>query len=178
MVSIAAAELGDKTQLGLITLAATLRKPVPIFLGMIAGYLIVAGLAVLVGRALLAIIPLSILTLASGLIFIVIGLLMLKVSFEGGVSSPRVRNPFLAASLMIVFTELGDKTQIVTIALAARFAQPIVVLSGVLLAFVLIDGSSIILADRLGKRVQTGKVRKVSAVIFIVIGALALLGIF
>jgi putative Ca2+/H+ antiporter (TMEM165/GDT1 family) len=178
LLSIAVAELGDKTQLGLITLAASIRKPSVIFLGMIAGYIVVAGLAVLVGQALLAIIPLSILTLISGAIFIVIGLLMLKVDVQNGVTGPRAKSPFLAAALMIVFTELGDKTQIVTIALAARFAQPIAVFAGVLSAFVVIDGLSIILADRLGKRVPTSKVKKVSAVIFIVLGILTLLEIF
>lgn len=178
MFSIAVAELGDKTQLGVITLAASIRKPGLIFLGMIAGYVVVAGLAVLVGQALLAIIPLSMLTLISGVIFVVIGLLMLKVDVQSGIASPRAKSPFLAAALMIVLTELGDKTQIVTIALAARFAQPIAVFAGVLSAFVVIDGLSIILADRLGKRVPTSKVKKVSAVIFIVLGILTLFGIF
>jgi len=78
---------------------------------------------------------------------------------------------------MIVLTELGDKTQIMTIALAARFAQPVTVFLGVLSAFVVIDGLSILLADRLGKRIPTNKVKKVSAIIFIVLGILTLLGI-
>ncbi len=177
MLSIAVAELGDKTQLGMITLAASVRKPVAIFLGMIVGYVVVAGLAVLIGQAFLAIIPLSALTLASGLIFVAIGLLMLKIDVGKGVSSPRAKSPFLAASLMIVLTELGDKTQIATIALAARFAQPTAVFLGVLSAFALVDGLSILLADRLGKRLPVNKIKKISAVIFIVLGVLTLLGI-
>jgi len=177
LLSIAVAELGDKTQLGMITLAASVRKPVAIFLGMIVGYVVVAGLAVLIGQAFLAIIPLSALTLASGLIFVAIGLLMLKIDVGKGVSSPRAKSPFLAASLMIVLTELGDKTQIATIALAARFAQPTAVFLGVLSAFALVDGLSILLADRLGKRLPVNKIKKISAVIFIVLGVLTLLGI-
>jgi len=108
---------------------------------------------------------------------VAIGLLMLKIDVGKGVSSPRAKSPFMAASLMIVLTELGDKTQIATIALAARFAQPTAVFLGVLSAFALVDGLSILLADRLGKRLPVNKIKKISAVIFIVLGVLTLLGI-
>jgi putative Ca2+/H+ antiporter (TMEM165/GDT1 family) len=177
LLSVSAAELGDKTQLGLIMLAASLRKPRAIFLGMIAGYAFVAGVGVLVGQAFLAVVPLSMLTLISGLVFIAVGLLMLKVN--AGTDAPSIRsgNPFQAASLMIVLTELGDKTQVVTIALAARFAQPVAVFSGVLLALAIVDGLSIILAGHVGKRLPTSKVKKVSAIVFIVLGILTVLGI-
>jgi len=177
LFSIAIAELGDKTQIGLITLSATIRKPAAIFLGMVSGFFVVAGSAVLIGQALLAVIPLSTLTFISGLIFVAMGILMLKVDVESSVAGPRAKNPFLAASLMIVLTELGDKTQIMTIALAARFAQPVTVFLGVLSAFVVIDGLSILLADRLGKHIPTNKVKKVSAIVFIILGILTLLGI-
>ncbi len=177
LLSVAAAEFGDKTQLGLIVLAASLQKPGIIFLGMIAGYVIVAGMGVLVGQALLVIVPLSTLTLISGIIFVAVGLLMFKVDVETRAATTRSRSPFYAASLMIVLTELGDKTQIVTVALAARLAQPIAVFSGALLAFAIIDGLSIVLAGSLGKRLPTSKVKKASAIFFIVVGILTLLGV-
>jgi len=177
LLSVAAAELGDKTQLGLIMLTASLQEPVAIFLGMIAGYAVVAGVGVLAGHALLAIVPLPTLTSISGLIFIAVGLLMLKVDVESSKAATRAGGPFYAALLMIVLTELGDKTQIVTIALAARFAQPVAVFSGVLLAFAIIDGVSIMLAGRLGKSLPVSKVKKASAAIFIVLGILTLLGL-
>lgn len=177
LLSIAAAEFGDKTQLGLIVLSASLRKPWAIFLGTIAGFGVVAGVGVLVGQALLAIIPLSTLTVVSGLIFVAVGLLMLKVDVDAGTAATRSGSPFYAATIMIVLTELGDKTQILTIALAARFAQPLAVFSGVLLAFAVVDGLSIILAGKLGNRLPTGKVKKVSAIVFVVLGILTLLGI-
>ena len=177
LLSTAAAEFGDKTQLGLIMLAASLRNPRAIFFGMIAGFAVVAGVGVLVGQALLTIIPLSTLALISGVIFVAVGLLMLKVDVKTDAPSTRSGNPFRAASLMIVLTELGDKTQIITIALAARFAQPIAVFSGVLLAFAIVDGLSIMLAGSLGKRLPTSKVKKVSAVMFIVLGILTFLGL-
>lgn len=177
LFSIAVAEFGDKTQLSLITLASGLRKPVPIFLGMIVAFTIVAGLGVLLGEALLAIIPSSTLTTISGLVFVIVGLLMLKVDVGSGLVGSRARNPFLTSIPMIVLAELGDKTQIATIALAARHGQPVAVFAGVMLAFVLIDGTSIVLADRLGKRLPASKVRKASAVIFVVLGILTTLGL-
>jgi len=177
MISIAAAEFGDKTQLALMMLAASLRRPGAIFSGMIAGYAIVAGLGVLLGQALLAVVPLSLLTLISGIVFVAIGLLMFKVDLDNEAATIRSRNPFQAASLMIVLTELGDKTQIVTVALAARFAEPVAVFVGAMLAFAVIDGLSIALAGVLGKRLPTDKIKKVSAVIFVVLGILTLLGV-
>jgi len=177
LLSTSAAELGDKTQLGLVMLSASLQKPRAIFLGMITGFAIVTGVGVLIGQALLAIIPLSLLTLISGLIFVAVGILMLKLNTRTDVPSTRSGKPFQAASLMIILTELGDKTQVVTIALAARFAQPIAVFSGVLLAMAIVDGLSIILAGHVGKRLPTSKAKKVSAIVFIILGILTLFGI-
>jgi len=177
VLSTAAAEFGDKTQLGLIVLAASLRRPRSIFLGMITGFAFVAGLGVLAGQALLSIIPMSTLVIASGLVFIAVGFLILKVDVSASTPKGRSSNPFQAASLMIVLTELGDKTQIITVALAARFAQPIAVFSGVLVALVMVDGLSIALAGRLDERLPTDKVKKASAIIFIVLGILTLLGL-
>jgi putative Ca2+/H+ antiporter (TMEM165/GDT1 family) len=176
LLSTSAAELGDKTQLGLVMLSASLQKPRAIFLGMITGYVIVTGVGVLIGQALLAIIPLSLLTLISGLIFVAVGILMLKWNTGTDAPSTRSGKPFQAASLMIILTELGDKTQVVTITLAARFAQPIAVFCGVLLALALVDGLSIVLTGHVGKRLPTGKIKKVSALVFIVLGILTLLG--
>jgi len=177
LLSTSAAELGDKTQLGLVMLSASLQKPRAIFLGMITGFAIVTGVGVLIGQALLAIIPLSLLTLISGLIFVAVGILMLKLNTGTDVPSARSGKPFQAASLMIILTELGDKTQVVTIALAARFAQPIAVFSGVLLAMAIVDGLSIMLAGHVGKRLPTSKAKKVSAIVFIILGILTLFGI-
>jgi putative Ca2+/H+ antiporter (TMEM165/GDT1 family) len=161
-----------------ITLAASIKKPVAVFVGMILGYVVVVGLAVAVGQALLAVIPLSTLTFVSGIIFIVLGLLMLRVDVENGVRRPRAKSPLLAALIMIILTELGDKTQIATIALAARFAQPIAVFFGAMSAFAIVDGLSIVLADRLTKQVSTGRIKKVAAIIFIILGILTLLRIY
>ena len=177
LFSIAAAEFGDKTQLGLFMLAASLKKPKSIFLGMIVGFAVVAGVGVAIGQVLLAVISLSTLTLVSGAIFIIVGLFMFKVDLENNVKRTYSGNPFQVVSLMIVLTELGDKTQIVTIALAARFAEPLAVFLGALSAFAVVDGLSIVLAGNIGRRLPTSKVKKVSAIAFIVLGILTLLGL-
>jgi putative Ca2+/H+ antiporter (TMEM165/GDT1 family) len=176
LLSISVAELGDKTQLALVMLSASLRKPRAIFLGMITGYAIIAGASVLIGQALLAILPLPLLTVISGLIFVVVGILMFRLKTEENIPLTRLGKPFRTAALVIVLTELGDKTQVAAIALAAHYAQPIAVFSGVLLALALVDGLTIVSAERLGRRLPISKVRKVSAVTFIVLGVLTLLG--
>ncbi|WP_455285929.1 TMEM165/GDT1 family protein [[Eubacterium] cellulosolvens] len=176
-LSITVSELGDKTQLGLMMMSTTLRKPTTIFLGIIIGFAIVAGVAVLVGQSLHALIPLSTIVWISGLVFIAAGLLMLKVDVH---HTPRIRSrrgTLYATSLVIALTELGDKTQIMTIALATGFRQPIAVFSRALLAFAAIDGVSILLAGSLGKQLAMGKVRQISAIVFMAIGILRLLKI-
>jgi putative Ca2+/H+ antiporter (TMEM165/GDT1 family) len=176
LLSISVAELGDKTQLALVMLSASLRRPRAIFLGMITGFAIIAGTSVLIGQALLAILPLPLLTSISGLIFVAVGILMFKLKTEESVPLTRLGKPFPTAALVIILTELGDKTQVAAIALAAHYAQPIAVFSGVLLALALVDGLTIVSAERLGRRLPISKVRKVSAVTFIVLGVLTLLG--
>ncbi len=176
LLTISVAELGDKTQLALVMLSASLRKPREIFLGMITGFAIIAGASVLIGQALLAILPLPLLTLISGLIFVAVGILMLKLKTEENIPLTRLGKPFQTAALMIVLTELGDKTQVAAIALAAHYAQPIAVFSGVLLALAVVDGLSILLAGHVGKRLPISKVKMVSAILFIVLGILTLLG--
>ncbi len=171
------AEFGDKTQLGMITLAASTKKPLSIFLGIILGFTIMEGSAVLIGQALLTMIPFSILKFASGLMFLVIGLIMLKANVRTGLKQPNVKNPFLASSAMVILTELGDKTQIVTIALAARFVEPLAVFLGALSALAFVSGLSIVLANQLSRRVSIDKVKRVSAIIFMVLGILTLVGI-
>ncbi len=178
-VSIVVAELGDKTQLSIISLTASLGRPFSIFAGMVLGYGVVAGLGVVAGEALLTVIPISVLTKASGLVFIIMGILMLRAgdNFSFGVSNPRLKDPFLATCVMIILAELGDKTQIVTIALAARFAQPTAVFVGVMSGFIIVDGLSIVLANRLAKRFPIAKIRKASAIIFLVLGFITLVGL-
>jgi putative Ca2+/H+ antiporter (TMEM165/GDT1 family) len=177
LLSISVAELGDKTQVALVMLAASLRKPREIFLGMISGFAIIAGASVLIGEALLLIIPFSLLNMISGLIFVAVGILMLKLSNGSDEPSAPSGKPFRTALVMIVLTELGDKTQIATIALAARYAQPVAVLTGVMLALALVDGLSILSAGHLGKRLPVRKVKIISAIVFIALGILTLLRI-
>lgn len=176
LLTIAAAEFADKTQLGLMLLAASLRKPAAIFFGMIAGFAVVAGAGVAVGQVLLTVVPLSVLTTISGLMFVIVGLLMLRIDVQNDVATKGSGGPFRTALLLIVLTEMGDKTQIVTVALSVRFAQPLLVFTGALVAFAVIDGLSIMLASTLGKRLPTERIRRVSAIIFIVLGILTLIG--
>ena len=82
---------------------------------------------------------------------------------------------FIASFPSITVSELGDKTQIMTIALATRFGEPIAVFSGALLAFAAIDGVSILLAGSLRKRLAMGEVGQISAIVFMAIGILRLL---
>jgi len=107
LLSISVAELGDKTQLALAMLSASLREPRAIFLGAIAGFAVIAGASVLMVQALLAMLLLPLPTLIPGLIFVAVGILMFKLKTEEDIPSIRLGKPFQTAAPMIVLTELG-----------------------------------------------------------------------
>ena len=90
-------------------LAASLRKPAVIFFGIIAGYAVVEGAGVAVGQVLLTVVPLSVLMTISGLIFVIAGLLMLRIDVQNDVAT-KGTGPFRTALLLIVLTEMDDKT--------------------------------------------------------------------
>ncbi|HIH2686606.1 TMEM165/GDT1 family protein [Burkholderia cenocepacia] len=178
--AVALAEIGDKTQLLSLVLAARYRKPVPIILGVLVATLVNHGFAGALGEWLGALVTPSIMRWALAFSFIAMGLWILvpdKLD-EDEANATRSRLGVFGATLVAFFlAEMGDKTQIATVALAARFQDYIGVVAGTTFGMMLANVPAILLGDRFAHRLPTRLVHGIAAVLFVVLGALALLGI-
>jgi putative Ca2+/H+ antiporter (TMEM165/GDT1 family) len=167
------AELGDKTQLITISFASKYPR-MPVFLGIFLGLSIITLLGVLVGTILFLYIPIVVVKVLSGLIFLLFGIWTLykirsrEEEIEESVKSEK--NIFTTSFLMISLAEFGDKTQFAVIALTAQYGSPIVVLLGAILAFALIVAIGVVLGKKISERVSSKWIEFGSGLLFIVIG--------
>jgi putative Ca2+/H+ antiporter (TMEM165/GDT1 family) len=173
---VALAEMGDKTQLLSFVLAARLRKPGAILAGMLLATLLNHALAGSVGYLAASLIPRGVMLWIVGLAFIAFGVWTLRPDSLS--DSPRLHRAgaFVTALIAFFIVEMGDKTQLATVALAARFHALWEVVLGTTLGMVLANVPAVWIGDRLATRVPMHAVRVVAAVLFIMIGAVTLLG--
>ncbi len=168
------AELGDKTQLTAMALAA--RYPwKKIFIGIALAFALLNLGAVLLGKAIFAILPVLWTKLASSLLFLYFGVTTLIHSGkeEDGhavTASDAVRTAFL----MILLAELGDKTQLVTLSLAAQYNAPVVVFAASTLALWLVSLLGIFLGKQLLRLMPLRYIHRMAAVLFLLFGAVLL----
>jgi len=171
---VAVAELGDKTQLAAITLSANYRAA-PVFTGAMLAVLLIDGLSILAGSALVELIPLQFLRFFGAAIFIGFGVkTFLKDNEE--IDTKGGKSAILASFSMVAVTELGDKTQFSVIALAAEYNAPVFVFLGMMLAYVLLMGTGVALGRKLIKFVPKRYLKIMSGVLFIIFGLMFLLG--
>ena len=175
--AVALAEMGDKTQLLSLVLAARYRKPIPIILGVLAATLVNHAGAGALGAWLGSLITPSVMRWALAASFIAMGVWILvpdKLD-EGETHVNRSRLGVFGATVVTFFlAEMGDKTQIATIALAARFHDFFGVVAGTTLGMMIANVPAIVLGDRFAHRLPTRLVHGIAAVMFVVLGALAL----
>ncbi len=174
---VALAEMGDKTQLLSLVLAARFRKPWPIVLGILVATLANHALAGAVGSWVTTVLSQQVLRWVLGLSFIAMAVWMLipdKLDDEG--ESKGLGLGVFGTTLVAFFlAEMGDKTQIATVMLAAQYNAYLWVVAGTTLGMMLANAPVVWLGDRLVKKVPIRMVHIVSAVIFLVLGLLALL---
>ena len=175
---VALAEIGDKTQLLALVLAARWRKPVPIILGILVATILNHALAGAVGTWLAAAIGPQAMRWILGLSFLAMAAWILvpdKADDEAAAREPR-HGVFLATVVTFFLVEMGDKTQIATVALAARYDALWAVVAGTTLGMMLANVPAVLVGEAAAKSLPLGLVRRVAAVIFAVLGALALFG--
>ena len=173
---ILVAELGDKTQLSIISLSSNYRWK-HVFAGAMFAFLAVDGISLLVGGTLLAMVPLRYIQIVSGIVFIIFGIIpLLRKEKEQDVSlkKPNIAMPLFASFSLVSLMELGDKTQILTITLAAQTA-PILVLTGMLLAFALLTGAAVFIGAKFLSRLPMKWLKIGTSTLFIVLGAISIL---
>ena len=175
---VALAEMGDKTQLLSLVLAARFRKPWPIVLGILVATLANHALAGAVGSWVTTVLGPQVLRWVLGLSFIAMAVWMLipdKLDDEDGDEAPRM-GVFMTTVMAFFLAEMGDKTQIATVMLAAQYQAWAWVVAGTTLGMMIANAPVVWLGDAITRRVPIRLVHLVSAVIFAVLGALALLG--
>jgi putative Ca2+/H+ antiporter (TMEM165/GDT1 family) len=174
---VALAEMGDKTQILSLILAARYRRPVPIILGVLVATLANHAAAGGIGTWLASVLDPSILNWAvvASFILMAVWILVPDKFSEGQVTVPkRPMGVFTTTVVAFFLAEMGDKTQVVTVALAARFHDFIGVVSGSTLGMMLANIPVIYLGHRFADRIPAKAVHVLAAVIFIVLGGLAL----
>jgi len=171
------AEIGDKTQLLSLVLAARYRKPIPIVLGVFVATLINHACSGALGAWLASVISPNIMNWAVVVSFALMAVWILipdKLDDAEAASTKHPMGVFGTTAVTFFLAEMGDKTQIVTVALAARFHEFFGVVAGTTLGMMLANVPVIYLGHKFADRLPTKLVHALAAIIFVVLGGLAL----
>jgi len=175
---VALAEIGDKTQLLAFILAAQFRKPVPIILGILIATLANHALAAALGLSVAALIEPQTLRWVLGLSFIAMAIWILIPDRLDEDDAKLARFGVFGTTLIAFFiAEIGDKTQVATVALAAQYQSIVLVVAGTTLGMLIANVPAVILGDRIAGRLPVHLVHRIAAAIFALLGLLTLLGV-
>ena len=173
---VALAEIGDKTQLLAIVLATRFKRPMPIVLGILVATLANHFLAALVGVQAASLLEGQWFRYLVAASFILMaGWTLIPDTFDEDKARPSRFGAFLTTLIAFFFVEMGDKTQIATIALGAQFHSVLAVMSGSTLGMMIANVPAVYLGNELIKRIPLTTVRIVTALLFLVIGVWLLL---
>ena len=173
---VALAEIGDKTQLLALLLATRFRKPVPIIIGIFVATLLNHALAGAVGRWLANLISPDVMRWVLGLSFIAMAVWMLVPDrLEDEQQKPHRFGAFLTTVIAFFLLEMGDKTQVATVALAAKYPSLLAVVAGTTVGMMLANVPVVLLGDTAAKRLPLRVVHSIAAAIFLVMGVLVLI---
>lgn len=169
---VALAEIGDKTMLLAIVLATRFRKPLPIILGILVATLANHGIAAFIGQSIAGLLSGNWFRYAVGVSFVAMALWTLvpdKLD-EDEQPKPSRYGAFLTTSIAFFLVEIGDKTQIATIALGAQFQNVLTVTIGTTFGMMLANVPAVYLGNAIVERVSLKIVRLVAATLFLLIG--------
>jgi putative Ca2+/H+ antiporter (TMEM165/GDT1 family) len=175
---VAASEMGDKTQLLAFSLATRFRRPWPIMAGILVATLLNHALASSVGSWVSAAVPPRVLAGALAATFIGFGLWTLRPDTLEEAKGPERSGAFLTTVVLFFLAEMGDKTQLATVALAARYHSVALVTAGTTLGMLAADGLAVFLGERIAGAVQVRWIRWGAAALFFLFGAASLWSAF
>jgi putative Ca2+/H+ antiporter (TMEM165/GDT1 family) len=174
---VALAEIGDKTQLLSFILAAKFRKPWPICFGILVATLFNHALAGALGAWITSVLGPETLRWILGISFIAMaGWMLIPDKFDENDAKFAKAGVFVTTLIAFFLAEMGDKTQIATIALAAQYQAVVPVVLGTTLGMMIANVPAVILGDRIADRMPVTIVHRVAAAIFLVLGIATLLG--
>jgi putative Ca2+/H+ antiporter (TMEM165/GDT1 family) len=168
---VAISEMGDKTQLLALTLATKYRRPWVVMAGILAATLLNHALASGVGAWVSAHVPPRVMAGVLALTFIAFGFWTLKPDTLDDNAKPDRFGPFVTTTILFFLAEMADKTQLATVALAARYQSVLLVTTGTTLGMLVSDGVAVFLGEKLAARVPMKWIRVAAASLFFVFGA-------
>ena len=174
---VALAEIGDKTQLLAFILAARFKKPLPIVAGILVATLVNHGLAGALGAWITSVVSPEVLRWVLGLSFIGMAVWTLipdKIEDEETRAAQRL-GVFGATLITFFLAEMGDKTQLATVALAAHYGAPLLVVIGTTLGMLIADVPAVLVGNQFAAKIPLKIVHSIAATIFAAMGVLALL---
>ena len=174
---VALAEMGDKTQLLAFILAARFKKPVPIILGILLATLVNHGLAGALGAWITSVISPDTMRWVLGLSFMGMAIWTLipdKIEEEETQVAQKL-GVFGATLVTFFLAEMGDKTQIATVALAAHYGAPLLVVIGTTLGMLIADVPAVFVGNKFAGKIPMKLVHSIAAGIFAIMGVLTLL---
>jgi putative Ca2+/H+ antiporter (TMEM165/GDT1 family) len=177
---VALAEMGDKTQLLALLLAARFQRPWPIIAGIFFATVLNHAVAGVLGSWIQQQLGADVLRWVLGLSFLAMAVWMLvpdKLDDDGDAASHRRFGIFGTTVIVFFLAEMGDKTQIATVALAARYDALVAVVAGTTLGMMLANAPVVLLGDKITRKIPITLVHRVAAGIFAVLGVLVLLNV-
>lgn len=169
---VALAEMGDKTQLLAILLAARLRKPVPIIAGMLVATLVNHFLAAFLGQQLAGLLdsPGFRYAIAAGFIGMALWALIPDTLAEDEAPKPRSGGVFVTTLIAFFLVEMGDKTQIATVAMGAHYGQVIAVTAGTTLGMMIANVPAVLIGHRIERILPIRALQIGAAMLFAALG--------
>jgi putative Ca2+/H+ antiporter (TMEM165/GDT1 family) len=176
---VALAEMGDKTQLLAFLLAARFKKPVPIILGILLATIVNHGFAGALGAWITTLLSPNALGWILGISFIAMAIWTLKpdeIEEDEAKIAGRF-GVFGATTITFFLAEMGDKTQIATVALAANYSSVILVVIGTTLGMMIADVPAVFIGTKFAQKVSMKLVHGIAAAVFAVLGVITLLNV-
>jgi Ca2+/H+ antiporter, TMEM165/GDT1 family len=176
---VALAEMGDKTQLLAFLLAARFKKPVPIILGILLATIVNHGFAGALGAWITTLLSPNTLGWILGISFIAMAIWTLKpdeIEEDEAKIAGRF-GVFGATTITFFLAEMGDKTQIATVALAANYSSVILVVIGTTLGMMIADVPAVFIGTKFAQKVSMKLVHGIAAAVFAVLGVITLLNV-
>lgn len=176
---VALAEMGDKTQLLAFLLAARFKKPVPIILGILLATIVNHGFAGALGAWITTLLSPNALGWILGISFIAMAIWTLKPD-EMEEDEAKIAGRFGvfgATTITFFLAEMGDKTQIATVALAANYSSVLLVVIGTTLGMMIADIPAVFIGTKFAQKVSMKLVHGIAAVVFAALGVITLLNV-
>lgn len=167
-------ELGDKTMLTTMCLSAQYRRPKLVLLATMLALAASSVIAVILGFILSATLPVEIITYVSGFLFLILGIFTLVNSNSETVDTCDNPGTLFGMFSLVLVSELGDKSQIATLALAAQSLFPVMVFVGAVIGFFIVNSVGAYAGMSIAERIPIKTVKRVVGIVFILFGILVI----